>query len=71
MCSRLAIPLLLEPLGFPGEPHGPGTIAAVTATMPLGATVMKVAWPGEDHLGLACRRVAGPTVGHVVGWRAV
>jgi tagatose 1,6-diphosphate aldolase len=51
-CSRLAIPLLLEPLGFPGEPHGPGTIAAVTATMPLGATVMKVAWPGEDHLGL-------------------
>ena len=20
--------------------------------MPLGATVMKVAWPGEDHLGL-------------------
>lgn len=49
-CNRVEIPLLLEPLGFPGEPHGPGTIAAVTATMPLGATVMKVAWPGEAHL---------------------
>lgn len=49
-CARVAIPLLLEPLGFPGEPHGPGTIAAVKATMPLGATVMKVAWPGQEHL---------------------
>jgi len=49
-CERVGIPLLLEPLGFPGEPHGPGTVAAVKATMPLGATVMKVAWPGDDHL---------------------
>jgi len=49
-CARVEIPLLLEPLGFPGEPHGPGTIAAVKATMPLGATVMKVAWPGDDYL---------------------
>lgn len=49
-CARVGIPLLLEPLGFPGEPHGPGTIAAVAATMPLGATVMKVAWPGQDYL---------------------
>jgi len=50
-CSAESIPLLLEPLAFPGEPHGPGTIAAVKATMPLGATVMKVAWPGLEHLG--------------------
>ena len=50
-CARVNIPLLLEPLGFPGEPHGPGAIAAVKATMPLGATVMKVAWPGEEFLG--------------------
>lgn len=50
-CARVGIPLLLEPLGFPGEPHGPGTVAAVRATMPLGATVMKVAWPGQEHLG--------------------
>ena len=49
-CARVGIPLLLEPLGFPAEPHGPGTIAAVRATMPLGATVMKVAWPGDEHL---------------------
>ena len=49
--ARVGIPLLLEPLAFPGEPHGPGSIAAVKATMPLGATVMKVAWPGEDFLG--------------------
>ena len=49
-CTRVDIPLLLEPLGFPGEPHGPGSVAAVAATMPLGATVMKVAWPGVEFL---------------------
>lgn len=49
-CARADIPLLLEPLGFPGEPHGPGSVAAVAATMPLGATVMKVAWPGKEFL---------------------
>lgn len=49
-CARVDIPLLLEPLGFPGEPHGQGTVAAVRATMPLNASVMKVAWPGDDYL---------------------
>lgn len=49
-CQEHEIPLLLEPLAFPGEPHGPGSIAAVQATMPLGASVMKVAWPGREFL---------------------
>jgi len=48
-CDRVGIPLLLEPLAFPGE-SGERSVAAVAATMPLGATVMKVAWPGDEHL---------------------
>lgn len=48
-CARVDIPLLLEPLAFPGQ-SGQQSVAAVAATMPLGATVMKVAWPGDEHL---------------------
>ncbi|MEM7092994.1 MAG: hypothetical protein AAF567_08325 [Actinomycetota bacterium] len=44
------LPLLLEPLAFPGGEHGPDTIAAVSSTVELGADLMKVAWPGFDHL---------------------
>lgn len=49
-CATSQIPLLLEPLAFPNEPRGSGTVAAVRATMPLGATVMKVAWPGDEFV---------------------
>jgi len=44
------LPLLLEPLAFPGGDHGPETIAAVQGTIDLGADVMKVAWPGQQWL---------------------
>lgn len=44
------LPMLLEPLAFPGGDHGPETVAAVSGTIDLGADVMKVAWPGVEHL---------------------
>lgn len=60
--SRAAgLPLYLEPLAFPGGDHGPETLAAVSSTLDLGADVMKVAWPGESHLGELAELLHGRT----------
>lgn len=49
-CKTAGIPLILEPLAFPGGDHGPETITAIRETVGLGADLMKVSWPGADHL---------------------
>ena len=55
------LPLFLEPLAFPGGDHGPETLAAIEGTIDLGADVMKVAWPGDEHVEAMAQLLGGRT----------
>lgn len=48
-CRSIELPLVIEPLAFPGAVER-DRLRAVEMTLPLGADLMKVAWPGSEQL---------------------